>query len=182
MRPSKRSDRVLMVLAMLAAVGVGAALWSVWRSPGGVEWVSNPYRHGAESTPAAPGGAAPAPPAPATPSPADTSMAAEPGASASGEVKRVLTTPQKVVIGQMTAACRQAVKAKGTWKDAARSEPWPECIDAQGRPMVVQFCSYVQLTTGEWLPSANTRNAPRCRAELALVRQGKIPRGLPASR
>ncbi|HEU4647749.1 MAG TPA: hypothetical protein VFS33_01720 [Gemmatimonadales bacterium] len=168
MRPTKRSDRVLMVLAIVAAVGVGVALWLTRRAGGGsVEWVPNPYR-ASNNAPAAP-------PADSTPHP---SAAAASDTTASGgnvEVIRVLTTPQRVVVARMTPACKRALKEKGTWKDAARSEPWPECVDSAGRPMVVQFCSYLKLANGAWLPSSNTRNAPRCQAELALVRQGKIP-------
>jgi hypothetical protein len=40
--------------------------------------------------------------------------------------------------------------------------------------MVVQFCTYALLSTGEWVPSKNTGDAPRCRAELPLVKQGKV--------
>jgi hypothetical protein len=167
MRPTKRSDRVLMVLAIVAAVGVGVALWFTRRAAdGSVEWVANPYR-ATDGSPTAP--------------PADSSR--HPAADASDTTRsvanvavvRVLTTPQRVVVAQMTPACKRALKEKGTWKDAAQSEPWPECVDSAGRPMVVQFCSYLKLANGLWLPSSNTRNAPRCQAELALVRQGKIP-------
>jgi hypothetical protein len=168
MRPTKRSDRILMVLAIVAAVGVGVALWFTRRTAdGSVEWVANPFR-----TPSASPTAPSADSAPRRPGAGafDTATSA-----ANAEVVRVLTTPQRVVVAQMTPNCKRTLKAKGTWKDATRSEPWPECIDSAGRPMVVQFCSYLKLANGEWLPSSNTRNAPRCQAELALVRQGKIP-------
>jgi hypothetical protein len=65
------------------------------------------------------------------------------------------------------------------WKNAATAVPWPECVDGAGRPMVVQFCTYALLSNGEWVPSKNTGDAPRCRAELPLVKQGKV-RGAPA--
>ncbi|HEU4587544.1 MAG TPA: hypothetical protein VFS11_02785 [Gemmatimonadales bacterium] len=167
MRPTKRSDRVLMVLAIVAAAGVGAALWLTRRAPGGGEWVANPYGAGNAAPAVPPAGPTPPPPAEGA---SDTAMA-----GGNVEVVRVLTTPQRVVVARMTPACKRALSAKGTWKDAARSEPWPECVDSAGRPMVVQFCSYLKLSNGAWVPSSNTRNAPRCQAELALVRQGKIP-------
>jgi hypothetical protein len=155
-----------MVLAIVAAAGVGAALWFTRRSPtGGVEWVNNPYRSN-------PGDTQPTDSSPPAAAPETTATATGGGGV---EVVRVLTTPQKVVVARMTPECKRVLKSKGAWRDAARSEPWPECIDVSGRPMVVQFCSYLKLTTGEWLPSSNTRNAPRCQAELGLVRRGKIP-------
>jgi hypothetical protein len=159
-----------MVLAIIAAAGVGVALWSTRRNAlGGVEWVTNPYRSNQAEAPSADSSP---PPVESTSTPnARSTTAPDDGL----DIVRVLTTPQRAVVGQMTAACKQAVKSKGAWKDPAASEPWPECVDAAGRPMVVQFCSYLQLSSGEWLPASNTQAAARCRAELPLVRRGKIP-------
>jgi hypothetical protein len=39
---------------------------------------------------------------------------------------------------------------------------------------VVQFCTYARLSSGEWIPARNTGDAPRCRAELPLIQQGKL--------
>ncbi len=175
MRFTKRMDRILKLLALIAAIGVGTALWLTRHElTGGGQWVSNPYRPGDAG---APPSAAPSPyppPAPSAPSPQDTASAPQPE-GVRPEVIRVLTTHRKVVVGQMTPACQRVVDKRGAWKDAAHAVLWPECIDAEGHPLVIQFCSYLKLSSGEWLPSSNTRNAPRCQAELALLREGKIP-------
>ena len=49
-----------------------------------------------------------------------------------------------------------------------------EVMDGAGNPMVVQFCTYARLASGEWVLSENNRRAPRCQAEFPLVRDGKL--------
>src|SRR4051794_30423396 len=114
MRPTKRSDRVLMVLALVAAIGVGVALWLTRHGvDGSVDWVANPYRATSASPTRPPADSVPRPPA-AGASDTTTSVA-------NVQVVQVLTTPQRVLVAQMTPRCKRTLKAKGTWKDAARS-------------------------------------------------------------
>ena len=114
----------------------------------------------------------PAVPPPAADSgpPADTGSARPPRP----RVVELITTPTQVTVGSMTPACTEAMQDRGPWKNAASAEPWPACIDAAGRPMVIQFCTYARLSSGEWVHATNTASAPRCRAELPLVKQGKV--------
>ncbi len=175
MKPRKRFDRLWWPLAILALVGFGVIFWRTRReAKAAVEWVNNPLANpqpSSQSTARAVPGRADSADVDSI-APAQTPEAA-PRKKAPRAVE-LLTTPAKVAVATMTQACQSAIKARGPWKDSVTTTPWPECIDAQQRPMVVQFCSYVRLSTGEWVASENTRNAPRCRAELPLVRRGKV--------
>lgn len=130
----------------------------------------------ASPVPKPPPGTKPPPatkPLPATKPPAAPSPAhAE--ARAADTVVALLTTPDSPTVGAMTAACKGTIQTKGPWSDAQTGRTWPECIDAAGNPMVVQFCTYARLASGEWVLSENNRRAPRCQAEFPLVRAGKL--------
>jgi hypothetical protein len=89
-------------------------------------------------------------------------------------VVQQLTTPRDLKVAAMTPACRSAIETRGPWRDDRAARPWPECQDAGGQAMVVQLCTYARLTTGEWVLSENSSTIPRCRAELPLVREGKV--------
>jgi type IV secretory pathway VirB10-like protein len=120
------------------------------------------------SEPAQP--AAVPPPAPAAaPAPRASHTAAT-----APQVVALLTTPSNPTVAAMTPACRSAMQSRGTWQDPQAERPWPECVDAAGNPMVVQFCTYARLASGEWVLSENNRRAPRCQAEFPLVRDGKL--------
>jgi len=88
-----------------------------------------------------------------------------------------LTTPLELHVAPITSACRTAIEGRGPWLDRRNARPWPECLDEGGNPMVAQLCTYVRLTTGEWVLSDNSRTVPRCQSELPLVRTGKIRPG-----
>ncbi|HEX5385148.1 MAG TPA: hypothetical protein VFW66_00460 [Gemmatimonadales bacterium] len=183
----KHWDRLWWVLAGGGAIAIVAVLWLSHRAEDqAVEWISNPYGVPETAPPAAP---EPTAPAATDTSTVDSSAAVAADSSRArrsaerapaAEARRarpdvtLLTTPAHVSVGAMTPGCQQVLKTRGPWKDAATATPWPECIDREGRPMVVQFCSYIRVAGGDWTPSENTRNAPRCRAELADVRSGKV--------
>jgi hypothetical protein len=122
----------------------------------------------AESTPHS----EPARPA-AVPPPAPAPRAS-PVAATAPQVVALFTTPSNPTVAAMTPACRNAMQSRGTWQDPQAERPWPECLDAAGNPMVVQFCTYARLASGEWVLSENNRRAPRCQAEFPLVRDGKL--------
>ncbi len=172
MTPRKRLDRLWWALLAITLIGFAVAVDLTRRAEDRrTEWVGP--LPSARDTPPPP--RAPAP-APAPPSVAESARA-ESAVTARRPAPRVvelMTTPASVTVGAMTPACRAVMKKRGPWKDALRAEPWPECVDAQGHPMVVQFCTYARLDTGEWIHTENTKNAPRCRAELPLVREGKV--------
>jgi hypothetical protein len=187
MQPMNRYNRVLKLLVLLAVILIGVGLW-VTRTPPSedADWVSNPFGSRSSDTtahptpitppaPAAPSAPAAAAPAPAAPKRAATGADTSTGAAAGPAVRviRLLTTPESIRVGAMTGACREALRRRGPWKDAAAGKPWPECVDAAGRPMVVQFCSYLLLSSGRWVPSENTRDAARCRAELPEIRRAR---------
>ncbi len=110
--------------------------------------------------------------------PASAKVASAPAtATAPATVPKVvalLTTPASPTVAAMTPACRSAIQARGPWRDARAGQTWPECMDGAGHPMVVQFCTYARLASGEWVLSENNRRAPRCQAEFPLVRDGKL--------
>jgi hypothetical protein len=174
-----RSDRTFWTLLALTLVGVTAAYYIAREAEKRqTEWV-----HGLEPTgpapfePAIPDPRAPRPAgdsAPARAAPQASAARDEPAAAPEVAVVGLLTTPENVRAGAMTPACTTTMREKGPWKDAAGAEPWPACVDDAGRPMVVQFCTYALLSTGEWVHARNTGSAPRCRAELPLVKQGKV--------
>jgi hypothetical protein len=112
-------------------------------------------------------------PAAATPA-AATRATAAPVPATAATVVELLTTPAHPTVAAMTPACRSALSARGPWRDARAGQTWPECVDAAGNPMVVQFCTYARLASGEWVLSENNRRAPRCQAEFPLVREGKL--------
>jgi len=95
-------------------------------------------------------------------------------ATVAPQVVALLTTPSNPTVAAMTPACRNAMQSRGTWQDPQAERPWPECLDSAGNPMVVQFCTYARLASGEWVLSENNRRAPRCQAEFPLVRDGKL--------
>lgn len=171
MTPRKRLDRLWWALLAITLIGFAVAVDLTRRAEDRrTEWVG--------PVPSAPKTPPPPPAAPTTPPPAaETAPPESPVAARRPPAPRVvelMTTPASVTVGAMTPACRAAMKQRGPWKDAVRAEPWPECVDPQGHPMVVQFCTYAKLDTGEWIHTENTKNAPRCRAELPLVREGKV--------
>jgi hypothetical protein len=106
---------------------------------------------------------------PAAPTPVST-----PAASRGPQVVALLTTPTNPTVAAMTPACRSAIQDRGPWRDARAGQTWPECMDSAGHPMVVQFCTYARLASGEWVLSENNRRTPRCQAEFPLVRDGKL--------
>jgi hypothetical protein len=168
-----RSDRTWWTLVALTLAGVTAAYYVAREAEKRqTEWV-----HGLE-----PSGPRPTEPAIADPRapPAGAPTAATPPQPESvepprTEVVEIVTTPTHATVGSMTRGCSETMRAKGSpWKNAEAAEPWPECVDAAGRPMVIQFCTYARLSSGQWVHAKNTGSAPRCRAELPLVKQGKI--------
>lgn len=204
----KEADRALWVtLFVLTVLGVAVAMWLTARAEKKLagrteelapsEFVENPAVRRADSV------------ASATPLPAVTDSASHPDSTPSREVSRsaepgpparpaaatpvsapapgpvpkvvaLLTTPTNPTVAAMTPACRNAIQARGPFRDARAGQTWPECMDGAGNPMVVQFCTYARLASGEWVLSENNRRAPRCQAEFPLVRDGKL-KG-PASR
>jgi hypothetical protein len=176
-----RSDRTFWTLLVLTLVGVTAAYYVAREAEKRqTEWVHGLERTGpAPTEPAIPDPrAAPAvvesAPAPPAPPPTATRGSAAARSTPQVTVVSLLPTPSNVTAGAMTPACTRMIREKGPWKDAAAAEPWPACVDEGGRPMVVQFCTYALLSNGEWVPVKNTGDAPRCRAELPLVKQGKV--------
>jgi hypothetical protein len=187
----KEADRALWVtLFVLTVLGVAIAMWVTEKAEkertgrtgvlAPTEFVDNPSasRH-TDSLPAQ------APPTDTTNHPDSvTQAAATPAAAASVPataataapvpVVELLTTPTKPTVAAMTPACRAALTARGPWRDARAGQTWPECVDVAGNPMVVQFCTYARLASGEWVLSENNRRAPRCQAEFPLVREGKL--------
>jgi hypothetical protein len=177
-----RSDRTFWTLLALTLVGVTAAYYVAREAEKRqTEWVHGSEPIGpAPTEPAIPDprsippsvvepSSSPSTPTP-TPKPAATKAKEDPPVSVVG----LMTTPENVTAGAMTPECTKTMRERGPWKNAATAEPWPACVDGEGRPMVVQFCTYVLLSTGEWVHARNTGDAPRCRAELPLVKQGKV--------
>lgn len=189
----KEADRALWVaLFALVVAGVAVAMWltanaekkRVGRTEelAPTEFRENPAA--SQVSDSSPSLATPAPAVaaesaihPEPPKPAATPaspVAARPMARTTATVAALLTTPESPTVAAMTPACRGAIQAKGPWSDPGTGRTWPECMDAGGHPMVVQFCTYARLTTGEWVLSENNRSAPRCQAEFPLVREGKL--------
>jgi hypothetical protein len=172
MIPRKRFDRLWWALLALTVVGVAAVIRLTREAERRrTEWIGPVPGRGAEAAPAADttGASAAAPGGPGVP--------AEPlreGAPGGTRVVQLLTTPERVTVGAMTPACRATIRARGPWRDSVQAKPWPECVDASGNPMVVQFCTYARLSTGEWIHTENTKDAPRCQAELPRLRAGKL--------
>ena len=176
-----RSDRTWWMLLALTLVGVTAAYYIAREAEKRqTEWVHGLGRSGpAPTEPAIPDPRSPPPPPPEPTAPA-VSPAREVKPT-EPQVVEIVTTPVNVAVGAMTPACQDAMRDRGPWRDAADAVPWPACVDAGGRPMVVQFCTYARLSSGEWVHAKNTGGAPRCRAELPLLKQGKV-RGVANSR
>jgi hypothetical protein len=198
----KEADRALWVtLFVLTVLGVAVAMWLTARAEKKLtgrteelapsEFVENSSVRRADSV------------ASAAPLPSVTDSASHPDSTPSREVSRsaesgpparpaaatpvsasapapvpkvvaLLTTPTNPTVAAMTPACRNAIQARGPWRDARAGQTWPECMDGAGNPMVVQFCTYARLASGEWVLSENNRRAPRCQAEFPLVRDGKL--------
>ncbi len=171
-----RSDHAFWTLLALTLVGVTTAYFVAREAEKRqTEWVHRLEPSGpAPTEPAIPDPRSAAPP----PDAAEPLAASAPGGAPAGapaaRVIEIVTTPRDVAVASMTAACTDAMRDKGPWKKAANAEPWPACVDGDGRPMLVQFCTYARLSSGEWVHTSNTGDAPRCRAELPLVRQGKV--------
>jgi hypothetical protein len=193
-----------VALFILTLVGVGVALWLsggkrqrwIGGQPPESELVPNPLaatNQRADSLPAPPKAApvdsAPvAPPKPAprpkavppkvarpkpTPRKTDTTTT-QPGPDVgAGDVQQLLTTPTQPTLAVMTSACRNAIDSRGPWRDSSTTQPWPECV-ANGNPMLVQFCTYAQLASEGWVLAENSKDVPRCRAELPQVQAGKL--------
>jgi hypothetical protein len=190
----KEADRALWVaLFALMVLGVAVAMWLTARAEkkrigrtgdlAPTEFVDNPVAQEADShAPVAPATPAPTAAPAIQPEPAKPAVTTTPAAPASAHtttraadsVVALLTTPQAPTVAAMTPACRTAIQSKGPFSDAPTGRPWPECVDAAGNPMVVQFCTYARLASGEWVLSENNRRAPRCQAEFPLVRAGKL--------
>ena len=198
----KEADRALWVtLFVLTVLGVAVAMWLTARAEKKLtgrteelapsEFVENPSVRRADSVASAaslPSVSDSASHPDSTPS-REVSRSTEPGlparpaaatpvsAPAPGPVPKVvalLTTPTNPTVAAMTPACRNAIQARGPFRDARAGQTWPECVDGAGNPMVVQFCTYARLASGEWVLSENNRRAPRCQAEFPLVRDGKL--------
>lgn len=198
----KEADRALWVtLFVLTVLGVAVAMWLTARAEKKLtgrteelapsEFVENPSVRRADSVASAaslPSVSDSASHPDSTPS-REVSRSTEPGlparpaaatpvsAPAPGPVPKVvalLTTPTNPTVAAMTPACRNAIQARGPFRDARAGQTWPECMDGAGNPMVVQFCTYARLASGEWVLSENNRRAPRCQAEFPLVRDGKL--------
>lgn len=198
----KEADRALWVtLFVLTVLGVAVAMWLTARAEKKLtgrteelapsEFVENPSVRRADSVASAaslPSVSDSASHPDSTPS-REVSRSTEPGlparpaaatpvsAPAPGPVPKVvalLTTPTNPTVAAMTPACRNAIQARGPFRDARAGRTWPECMDGAGNPMVVQFCTYARLASGEWVLSENNRRAPRCQAEFPLVRDGKL--------
>jgi hypothetical protein len=189
----KEADRALWVaLFALVVAGVAIAMWltanaekkRVGRTD---ELAPTEFRENPAAFPEPDSSQPLATPAPATaveptirpepPKPAAVPAApvvAHTTARTTETVAALLTTPESPTVAAMTPACREAIQSKGPWSDPETGRTWPECLDAGGHPMVVQFCTYARLTTGEWVLSENNRSAPRCQAEFPLVRAGKL--------
>jgi hypothetical protein len=90
-----------------------------------------------------------------------------------GDVQQLLTTPTQPTLAVMTSACRNAIDSRGPWRDSSTTQPWPECV-ANGNPMLVQFCTYARLTSEGWVLAENSKDVPRCRAELPQVQAGRL--------
>jgi hypothetical protein len=175
-----RSDRTFWTLLGLTLVGVTVAYYVAREAEKRqTEWVHGLEPSGpAPTEPAIPdprgpppaAAQAPPPPVPEPPPPAQRGRAEAPAVT----VVELVTTPANVAVGSMTPACTDVMREKGPWQDAAAAQPWPACVDGAGRPMVVQFCTYARLSSGEWVHAKNTGAAPRCRAELPLIKQGKV--------
>lgn len=193
-----------VTLFVLTVLGVAAAMWLTARAEkkqtgrteelAPSEFVENPAVRRADTVaPAAPlpsvidsvsrpdsttsrevsRSAEPRPPArPARPAAARPASASAPAPVP--KVVALLTTPTNPTVAAMSPACRSVIQARGPFRDARAGQTWPECMDGAGHPMVVQFCTYARLASGEWVLSENNRRAPRCQAEFPLVRDGKL--------
>ena len=198
----KEADRALWVtLFVLTVLGVAVAMWLTARAEKKLagrteelapsEFVENPAVRRADSVASAaslPSVTDSASHPDSAPSrqvsraaesgpPAQPAAATPVSASAPAPVPKVvalLTTPTNPTVAAMTPACRSAIQARGPFRDARAGRTWPECMDGAGNPMVVQFCTYARLASGEWVLSENNRRAPRCQAEFPLVRDGKL--------
>lgn len=88
---------------------------------------------------------------------------------------RLLVTPLAMPVSGRTAACTDRLAAESApFANPATGLPWPECIGADGLPMVVQLCVYEKAADLRWHASASTASAPRCLAELAQVQRGGL--------
>jgi hypothetical protein len=184
---SKQADRVLWVtLFLLTLFGVGVALKLSLNAERRSRWIgAAPPDSDLEDNPLVVRDRRPdslsAPPAAASShstravSPKPDAISEKPARPAPRPlVVQQLTTPRGLKVAAMTPACRSAIETRGPWRDDRAARPWPECQDAGGNAMVVQLCTYARLTTGEWVLSENSSTIPRCRAELPLVREGKV--------
>jgi hypothetical protein len=170
-----RSDRAWWTLVALTLVGVTTAYYLAREAEKRqTEWVHGLEPSGPRLT--EPAIAEPAAPPAGALTPANPTLRTDSGTQIEpAAVVELITTPSEVTVGPMTAACTEAMRARGgPWKNAAAAEPWPACVDAEGRPMLIQFCTYARLASGEWVHATNTASAPRCQAELPLLRQGKV--------
>jgi hypothetical protein len=189
----KEADRALWVtLFALIVVGVAVAMWLTAKAEkkrvgrtgdlAPTEFVENPAASRQPDSSVSPATPAPAPQPTILPEPAKPAESTTPAAPVSAHamargaetVVALLTTPESPTVAAMTPACRDAIQSKGPWSDPQAGRTWPECMDGGGNPMVVQFCTYARLTSGEWVLSENNRSAPRCQAEFPLVRAGKL--------
>jgi hypothetical protein len=182
----KQADRVLWVaLFLLTLFGVGIAIklslnaekrprW-IGGEPPDSELEDNPLvardRPGSTAVSPAPTQSESARAALATPDP--TPRPAAPPTPRPRVVEQ-LTTPPAPKVAAMTPVCRSVIAARGPWLDPRTARPWPECMDDSGNAMLAQLCTYARLATGEWMLSENSSAVPRCRAELPLVREGKV--------
>jgi hypothetical protein len=182
----KQADRVLWVaLFLLTLFGVGVAIKLSLNAEKRPRWIGGePPDSELEDNPLVardpPGSTAvsraPTPTKSARPAPPrldSTSPAAAPPAPRPVVVEQ-LTTPPAPKVAAMTPACRSAIEARGPWLDPRAARPWPECMDDRGNAMLAQLCTYARLATGEWVLSENSSRVPRCRAELPLLREGKV--------
>jgi hypothetical protein len=189
----KEADRALWVtLFTLIVLGVAVAMWLTAKAEkkrvgrtgdlAPTEFVENPAASRQPDSFVSPATPAPAAEPTIHPDPAKPAAITTPAAPVSAHAMAVttetvvalFTTPQSPTIAAMTPGCRDAIRSKGPWSDPQSGRTWPECMDGGGNPMVVQFCTYARLTSGEWVLSENNRSAPRCQTEFPLVRAGKL--------
>jgi hypothetical protein len=182
----KQADRVLWVaLFLLTLFGVGIAIKLSLNAEKRPRWIGGeppdselednplvaPDRPGSTAVSRAPALTESVRVAPPT---LDSTPRKAAPATPRSPVVEQLTTPLAPKVAAMTPDCRRVIAAKGPWLDPRAARPWPECVDDSGNAMLAQLCTYARLATGEWVLSENSSAVPRCRAELPLVRGGKL--------
>ncbi|SRR6266540_868635 len=182
----KQADRVLWVaLFLLTLLGVGVALKLSLNAEKRPRWIGGePPDSELEDNPLVAHDRRPDSTSISRAAPAESLRAAPPAPESlppkvvppppRPHVVEQLTTPSDLNVAAMTPACRSVIATRGPWLDPRAARPWPECVGDGGNPMLAQLCTYARLATGEWVLAENSTAVPRCRAELPLVREGKV--------